>query len=301
MLGSTVRIDGQLVELVGILDRAFVPPEAIAGAKVDLWLPLLLQGKGSESHGLRVLKIAAQLSASATPEQFEAQAQAVVRLLDTESEGHYRDREGALLRVPVRSIGEVTVREVRAGLHLLLGAVGLLLLIACFNVAHLSLTQGLSRMSEMKIRVALGASRAAMLRQLLSESALIAGLGGLLGSGLAVLGVQGFLGLYPEALPRGESLTLDVRVAAFVVVLSVLTILVFGLAPALRTAGGALAGLGSRSQSVDRGSSTLRSGLVVLEVALSLVLLICAALLIRSFDTVSSAKRRHRYRSGLAS
>ena len=286
VVGRVLRLDDSPVEIVGVLEPSFAPPEAISGSRVDLWKPLQVRGENFEEHGYHVLQVAARLEAGATPEQLAAQAQDVVVRLNTESDGHYEDREGNLWQVPVTPMADVTVQGVRAGLRLLLAAVGLLLLIACTNVAHLSVARGLARVQEMSLRQALGASTGALIRQLLTESLIIAGLGGLLGVGLATLGVRAFLTLNPDALPRGGSLALDGRVIGFAALLSMATVIVFGLLPAIQTARGARGGFGRRSQSEERGTSLVRSGLVVVEVALSLVLLIGAGILLRSFSAV---------------
>lgn len=286
VVGRVIRIDGQPVEIVGIMEASFSPPEAITGSSVDLWRPMAIRGEDFEQHGYHVLQIAGRLKPDATVEQLTAQVQGVVEQLNTESDGHYEDREGNLWQVPISAMADVTVQGVRTGLRLLLAAVGLLLLIACTNVAHLSVARGLARVQEMSLRQALGASTGALIRQLLTESLVIAGLGGLFGIGLAAASVRVFLALNPDALPRGETLALDGRVIAFAALLSMLTVIVFGLLPAIQTARGARGGFGRRSQSEERGTSMLRSSLVVVEVALSLVLLIGAGILLRSFSAV---------------
>ena len=193
--------------------------------------------------------------------------------------------------VPMR---EATTGEVKTALLVLFGAVALVLLIACANVANLLLARAAGRQRELAIRSAMGANRGRVVRQLLTESVLLAGCGGIVGLGLGALGVRGLLLLVPGNIPRVTDETgaailipgLDWRVAAFTLGVSLLTGLLFGLFPALHTSKpdlvSTLKEASSRSGTGLR-HTRIRSGLVVAEMALALVLLIGAALLIRSF------------------
>jgi putative ABC transport system permease protein len=178
---------------------------------------------------------------------------------------------------------------VRPVLGLLLGAVGLLLLVACLNVAHLFLAPPLGRAQEMAVRRALGAGMGSLLQQLTVESLLLGGMGGLLGVGLAALGTRALLALSPRSLPWSADIAVDPRAVGFAAAVSVGTALVFGLLPALRAMGHdpneQLKGA-SRSATAGPGASRLRNGLVVVEVAVSLVLVAEAGLLMRSFLNV---------------
>ncbi len=287
VVGSTIDLDGRAHQVVGVVSRSFAPPEAISGAEVDLWRPLDWSMPSWQEHGFHVLGIAGRMKEGASVESVQAELQAVVTRFDAEfTDRHYRDREGNLWQVPVAQMREVTVRGVQGGLRLLLGAVGLLLLVACSNVAHLAVARGLSRTSEMSLRRALGANTTSLVRQLFVESLVIAVAGGVLGVGMAALAVKSFLALAPTALPRGQDLAVDLRVVGFAALISSLTALVFGLLPAVRMVG-SLRSSKNRSSTEDRGSGLLRGGLVVIEVALSLMLLIGAGVLIRSFSAVS--------------
>jgi len=199
------------------------------------------------------------------------------------------DRDGNVLTRPASGLQEVTTRRVRTGLGLLLGAVTLLLAVACMNVAHLFLARGLARTREMAVRRALGADTLGLINQLLIESLVLGLAGGTVGLGLATLGVRGFVALNPTAMPGSGDVSLDVRVLAFAGAVSVITALAFGLLPALKSVRRDLTeelkGT-SRTASAGRGASRLRSVLVIAEVATSLVLVTQAGLLLKSFINV---------------
>jgi putative ABC transport system permease protein len=185
--------------------------------------------------------------------------------------------------VPLR---EQILGDVRPAILVLTGAVGLLLLIACANVANLLFARGAERVTELSVRAALGAGRGRIFRQLLTESVLLAALGGVFGVGVARLMLAGILSLGPPELPRLDTVRLDAPVLAFAAGAAVLTALLFGLAPAIQLAGprplALLRGAG-RGVTGDRQRARMRDLLVVGEIALSLVLLIGAGLLMRSF------------------
>ena len=202
---------------------------------------------------------------------------------------NYRTNEGQARSIPVTPLSEATVRDVRSGLDLLMGAVALLLLVACVNVAHLFMARGLGRGRELAVRRALGASTPSLVGHLAVESLLLGLAGGVGGVVLAFLGLQAFLGLNPEFLPRAAEIGLDPRILAFAAALSALTALVFGLLPALRTMGRAhdpALRPSARGGTANRGDQFLRQGLIVAEVAVSLVLVASASLLLRTFIEV---------------
>ncbi|NNM31795.1 MAG: FtsX-like permease family protein [Gemmatimonadetes bacterium] len=181
------------------------------------------------------------------------------------------------------------MRDVRSGLDLLMGAVILLLLVACVNVAHLFMARGLGRGRELAVRRALGASTPSLVGHLAVESLLLGLAGGLGGVVLAFVGLRAFMGLNPDSLPRAAEIGLDPRILAFAAALSVITALVFGLLPALRTMGrGQDPTLrpSARGGTANRNDQVLRHGLIVAEVAVSLVLVASASLLLRTFVEV---------------
>ena len=170
-------------------------------------------------------------------------------------------------------------------------AVGCILLIACANVANLLLARGLGRQKEIAIRRALGASRMRIVRQMLTESVLLAVVGGLLGILLAIWGTDVLIAAAPQSLPRLGEVRIDGNVLAFTVLISLATGLFFGLVPALQSS---RVGLSEKLKEGDRGSTAahhrLRSGLIVSEVALALMLLIAAGLLIESFAQLARVR-----------
>jgi putative ABC transport system permease protein len=288
IVGTAIEVDGQPLTVVGIVEDGFAPPEAVVGAVVDLWRPLDWSAEELNGHEYSVLEIAGRRAAGVGVEAVQAEVDALVSRM-AEVHQDYADRDGSPRSIPVLALADKTVGWVRTGLGLLMGAVTLLLLVACANVAHLFLARGLGRSREMAVRRAMGASTASLAGQLLTESLVVGLAGGVLGGGLAAVGIRAFVALNPTALPRQAAVEVDPRVLAFAVGVSALTSLVFGLLPALRSMRGELAdelrGAG-RTATLGRGVGTLRNALVVGEVAISLVLVAAAGLLLRSFMTV---------------
>jgi len=288
VLGRTLDVDGQALTVVGIMEDAFTPPEPLVGKRVDLWRPLDWSMEQMDSHEFQVLEIAGRAREGVTTEAVQDEMDALMARMSQVHE-NYRTRDGDPRPTPVVALSEQTVRGVRTGLGLLMGAVALLLLVACANVAHLFLARGLGRTREMAVRRALGAGTGSLAGQLLVESLAVGLAGGLLGTGLAFAGVRAFVTLNPTALPRQGAVALDPQVLLFAVGISALTSLAFGLLPALRSVRGELAdelrGAG-RTATSGRGVGLVRNSLVTAEVALSLVLVAGAGLLVRSFVTV---------------
>jgi len=289
IVGRTIRVDGNPLTVVGVLSDDFVPPEAVShgGRAADIWIPLNWGREELDRPGYHVLEAVGRMAPGVTVEEVDGElAEVLDRLARTYPEQFVDDDGNVGYSFPAASLQEITTRPVRAGLGLLLGAVGLLLLVACLNVAHLFLARGLGRVHEMAIRRALGAETSSLLQQLLVESLVLGVAGGLLGLLLASLGLRTFLTLNPDAIPRTGDVSLDVRILAFAAGISALTVLLFGLVPALRSVGedvtNDLKGT-SRYATTGRGAARMRSGLVVAEVALSLVLVAGAGLLLKSF------------------
>ncbi|MGD2070627.1 MAG: ADOP family duplicated permease [Gemmatimonadota bacterium] len=302
ILGKTIRVDDRPLTVVGVLDRSFFWPEGLQlDQKPDLWRPLdftfpELQNfagpnVGTE-RGWSLFSVVGRLAPGVTLEAAQAEFDALARRRAEEWPEHYVYND-APVSLPLVPLQEAMVEDARQGLGLLFGAVGLLLLVACANVAHLFLARGLERMHEMALRRALGAGRAALAGQLLVESLVVGLLGGLAGVGLARGALAGFRRWGPTDLPRLDAVALDLRVMAFAVALSAATAVVFGMLPALqairRDPGDAIRGDGP-GITTGRASKLVRSGLVIAEVALSVVLVASAGLLLRSYTTLTAVE-----------
>jgi putative ABC transport system permease protein len=289
VVGRALDIDGRPVVVVGVMDARFAPPEVLVGRHVDVWRPVDWSVEELNRDDTYVLEIAGRMRPGVGAEAVQAEVDALMARLAEASESYRNRRDAAPREVPVLSLADKTVRSVRTGLGLLLGAVGLLLLVACANVAHLFLARGLGRTREMAVRRAMGAGTRSLVSQLMVESLVVGVAGGLLGCGLAWTGIRAFIALNPTALPRQASVSIDPRVLGFAIAVSAATSLLFGLLPALRSVKTELAdelrGAGRTSTS-GRGTALLRNTLVTAEVALSLVLVAGAGLLLRSFLAV---------------
>ena len=283
VLGRPILLNGAPYTVIGILPRGFQPdPET------DLWIPL--QADPNSTNQGHYLNVAGRLKPGVTVAAAQAQMKIVGEQF-RKANPKWMDDEESVAVVPMR---DATTGEVKTALLVLFGAVALVLLIACANVANLLLARAAGRQRELAIRSAMGADRRRVVRQLLTESVLLAGVGGILGLLLGAAGVRALLLLVPGDIPRVTDATgaaivvpaLDWRVMAFTIGVSLLTGLLFGLFPALHTSKPDL--VSTLKEASSRSGTSLRhtrirSGLVVAEMALALVLLVGAALLIRSF------------------
>lgn len=290
IVGATVRLDGRSVEIVGVLDASFVMPEGLVRRSLDVVFPMDWTEPELENPGYHAHSVVARLAPSTSITQGDEELDRVAREVMAAYPDYYAEYPEAP-DWPLESLASRTVGPaVSRGLGLLMGAVALLLLVACSNVAHLFLARGIGRTREMSVRRALGASTRALIGQLLAEGTVIAFAAGTVGLGLAWIALRGF-GRWTSVLPRGETISLDPRVIAFSVGLSLATVLIFGLTPALRSARGDLNDTlraGGRGASASRGVQALRSGLVIGEVAFSLLLVAMAGLFMRSFVETST-------------
>lgn len=285
VLGSSVQLDGHPYTVVGVLPEGFELPLPRFGQDIQAWKVPDDWWQNGDAWGAQgpqfaLFQIVGRLAPGATLAQLTTELDAVTASLRRRFAGH--DRSG--LTLSGTPLLDTVVSDVRPTLLMLLGAVGLVLLIACANVMNLLLARANTRFREIAVRRALGSGRGRLLRLLLAESLALAGLGGALGVMLAVGGVEALRVLAPDGLPRTDGVSLAPGVLLFALLVSVLCTFLFGLVPALQ-ASKALNpkhAHGSRT-SASRGQLRTGSALVIGQIALSLVLLTDAGLLASSF------------------
>jgi putative ABC transport system permease protein len=283
IVGHNINIDGQSFLVAGVMPPSFRFPDS-----AQVWTPMAWTDKERAVRGEHHYVVVARLKRGVALKQ----AQAEMNTISSRLEQLYPDDNKGWGAVVV-SLHDDLVSDVRPALLVLLGAVAFVLLIACVNVANLALAKTLSRRKEIAIRTALGASSARVLRQILSETVLLALAGGAIGLIYARFGVRLIMAFLADRLSHSVEVGLDLRVLGFTAIISILTGVIAGVLPALRLTKADVnqalkQGLG-RTDS-DSGGHRTRSVLVVAEVALSLVLLIGAGLMIRSFQQLHGVK-----------
>lgn len=282
VIGRVITINSQSMTVIGVAPRGFrllLPVGAEMPSGIDAWT-LFPTNLADGNRAVANLTVLARLAPDVSIQAGQNELSSLAQRLRERHEVH--ERLGT--EVSLAPMHDAVVSHVRPVLLLLLGAVGFVLLIACANVANLLLVRSASRNSEFAIRRALGGSRGRIAQQVLTESALLALAGAVVGIAFANWGVDLLLLLRPDTLPRADAVQLDGTVLVFVLGTTVLCALLFGITPALQSSADGVATLRIRDGApTSRHSSTLRSGLAVGEIALSMVLLIGAGLLLRSF------------------
>jgi len=278
IVGRSLNLDDKSFTVIGVIARGVQAP--LLSDEIELWAPLS-HGFGFTDRDSHYLNVVARLKPDATLQQAQADMNTIAGRLEQQ---YPESNKGRSVRVV--SLNEQIVGDFRTSLLVMLGAVVFVLLIGSANVANMSLARATARQKEMAIRTALGAGRWRIVRQLLTESVLLSLLSGTLGLLVAIWGIDLLVALSPADLPRVREVTIDLRVLAFTLAVSLLTGILFGLLPALQASRPNLnerlkTGGGSATGGTNR--QHLRGSLVIAEIALSLVLLVGAGLLIRSF------------------
>jgi predicted permease len=287
VIGKAARVNNLDVQIAGVLPpafRLFLPPSVTATEQIDVWFPTTLH----DTSPYRGNPVMARLRPGVTLDQANAElAQLAPGFAREQPEAH----AGGQTRYTVSLLHDETTREARPALLVLSGAVALVLLIACVNVANLTLARGSARERELEIRRALGASRIRIIRQLLTESLVLAGASAAIGLFCARFGLEAIGHLGASHIPLQSRIGVDVPVALSALALSVVTTILFGLLPAWRLASGRTSSAlrAGRAETAGTTARKLQRGLVVTEIALSTILLTSGCLMLRSFVNLMNA------------
>jgi len=279
IIGKTIALDGNSYTVIGVAPAGFSFPD-----RPDVWIPMVFSPDdiNPESRGSHWMGMMARLAPNVTVAQASAELATITRRLEQQYPESNTNMSGAVFQMQ-----EYLVGDVRPALFVMLGAVAFVLLIACANVANLLLVRAAARESEMAVRTALGAGAWRLVRQLVIESVLLAMIGGVFGTLLALWGVDLLLAMAPNGLPRINEVSVNGSVLLFTAGVTALTGVLFGLFPALHAARANVGGMlkeGMRGSSGGVASRRARNTLVMAEMALAVVLLVGAGLLIRSFS-----------------
>src|SRR5262245_26295388 len=281
IIGKTLKLDGNQLNIVGVMPAGFQFLE-----RVELWVPVARNALNTRGRSVRYLSVVGRLKQDVTIAQSGMEVATIARRLERQ----YPDTNSGMGARVVPLHQQVT-GNVRPALLLLSGAVGLMLLIVCVNVANLLLARSASRRKELAIRAALGAGRARLIKQLLTESITLSLGGGVAGLFVAIWGIDLLLALSPTQIPRYNKIGVDVTVLCFTVGVSLGAGLLFGLAPALQTAKVNLnESLKDGARGTGFGHRRVSNLLVVAQIAMTMVLLIGAGLLVRSFMRLLDVK-----------
>ena len=285
VVGKTVQLNGRSYTIIGVM-----PPEFRHPMTVELWVPIAFSDELWQRRDATVLRVVGRLKPGVSLEDAQGEVSAIAQRLEK-----LYPQTNSGISMTLRTLRSMYTGDISPALITLLAAVGFMLLIACVNIANLLLARATGRSKELSIRAALGAERKRIIRQLLTESMVLAFIGGGLGLLLAYASVDFLLAIFPNeianlSIPKVEQIPIDARVLGFTFLATLVTALLFGALPAIAASRTdvneslKLAGRGAVG-----GQHRVQSGLVVLEIAVALVLLVCAGLLIRSFQRVQQA------------
>lgn len=284
IIGRSIELDGEAYTVVGVMGPEF--HDVVAG-RVDAWVPEDLLPGGSKHRGNHYLSMIGRLRPGTTIAEAQAQIDGINQTIVEQSEQVSDDR---IYRVD--PLLDDVVGTADTMLAVLMGAAGLVLLIACVNVANLFLARSLGRQRELAVRSALGSGRRRLVRQLLTESLVLATIAGVAGVAVATVGVRVLLSMSPDAIARSEEVGFDGRMLVFALAVTLLTTLVCGLVPALR---GSRVDVATSLKNSARGIGSgvgarrMRTALIISQVSLALILLVGSGLLLHSFATLQSA------------
>jgi predicted permease len=280
IVGQSLNLNGESYSVIGVMPPGIELP-GFDNWKDQLWVPIAFSSEEAQSRGNHYLEVIARMKPGVTLKQARVEMETIAARL-----AQQYPEENKRISTVVNPLHEEVVGDIKPALLVLLGAVGFVLLIACANVANLLLARAAVRQKEIALRLALGASRSRLTRQFLTESVLLAILGGAVGLMFAFAGLRILTSFIPATISQAESIGIDGKVLAFTALVAVLTGLIFGLAPAAQASNFSLNETlkeGGRDAAGGSKGVRLRGLLVVAEVAVSFVLLIGAGLLISSF------------------